>query len=263
MKHPFIKLAFVSLFLVGCNNVSEDAFYTPSLTNLPSYQDSTDYSYTPLEDFTVSITPLNLKEMMDSKESFCMVLHQLECHACSIIRPHLIRYISETHNTIYTIDIGNEINLLDIQSKYTKLEDENHTNVFFDGQDFIGTPTIYFFNKGNIVKKQIYQSSLSNYHFVYKLMQKYLKNSQTKLIKDETALVEYQVSSVIYYYDNKNTNEREIYQTLLANNCDLYIYPTNLYPSEIKSKIINYQNNLEFTISASTTYAEVENFLNK
>lgn len=263
MKRPFIKLAFVSLFLVGCNNVSEDAFYTPSLTNLLNYQSNTDYSYAPLEDFTVAITPLNLKEMMENKESFCMVLHQLECQACSIIRPHLIRYISETHSTIYSIDIGNEINLLEIQSKYTKLEDANHTNVFFDGQDFIGTPTIYFFNKGNIIKKQIYQTSLSNYHFVSKLLKKYLKNSQVKFIKNQSALAEYQTSSVIYYYDNKKANEREIYQILLANDYDLYIYPTYLYPSEIKSKIVDYQNNLEFTINASTTSAEVENFLNK
>ncbi len=263
MKRSFIKLAFVSLLLVGCNSVSEDAFYTPSLTNLPNYQSNVDYSYTPLEDFTVAITPLNLKEMMESKESFCMVLHQLECQACSIIRPHLIRYISETHNTIYSIDIGNEINLLEIQSKYTKLEDANHTNVFYDGQDFIGTPTIYFFNQGNIIKKQIYQTSLSNYRFVYKLLQKYLKNSQAKFIKNQDSLSSLKTNSVIYYYDNKNATEREIFQNVLINNYDIYIYPTYIYPSEIKSKIVDYQNNLEFTITASTTYTEVENFLNK
>lgn len=111
---------FVVLGLASCGK-QED----PVLTDEQKVQINVDESYTSI----IQLTPDEMKDKMDNKEDFFILLAQTTCSHCAAFKPILNEVVQNKHYEIFYVD-----------RMVTKLVDYEYT------------PTLVFFKKGEILK---------------------------------------------------------------------------------------------------------------
>lgn len=132
-----------------------------------------------------------LQNKLNNKDSFLLFIYSHSCDACEFYIPMVNNYIKENEVVFYSIDVGNE---------NTALRPTNGV------VDYIATPTICLFDKGNIVFKanpdtipEVFTSSTSMANYI----NKFAYVSSFKNINSESdldLLINDNTEKIIYYY---------------------------------------------------------------
>ncbi|MCH5180741.1 MAG: hypothetical protein J1F32_05980 [Erysipelotrichales bacterium] len=259
--NKIVLLLATSLVLFSCNN--KDAIYTPRLDINEQYNASIDYSEYSFDDYSVTITPTQLKTMLDNKESFAFYFHNRYCESCEGIKPLLIHYVLETKNAFYSLDIGNDSNFTEFQigNLYSQIKDANDYYLFKDEDDqfIFPTPVFYFINNGAIEKKQLVTSNMFNYSFFKKVMNKNLITSTSYIITNFDNLNKYRY---VYYCDLSKSYINDLYKEIIACS-DISIAINRLSSLEFsESKIVDQTSGRELITSDTTTLTDILSFYN-
>ena len=261
MHHKLLGITMVSLLLISCNSTKSADIFTPKLAIEESYNSKIDYSNYEIKDYTIEIQPKALRTMLETKQDFCFYIHQDGCAGCESFKPLVIRYILESKNTLYSINVADYY--LQIQQEGSKIKDANGEYLFYD-EEFnavFQTPTFYFFKDGAIKKKQLGTTNLLNYNLFKKTFNKYLVQSSSTMLPNETILSNYTTDKIVYYYNNDTLFRANLFKEILENiNINVNLY--NASNLSISPCIVNYATDESIEITDETTIASVLDFLN-
>lgn len=261
LKSAILLLA-TSFMLSSCGEIEYDpsAIYTPQLDINEKYDGKVDYSNFSFDDYSITINPVQFKSMLDNKEDFAFYFHNRACETCEKIKPLLIRYVLETKNAFYSLDIGNDSNYEGFQqgNLYNQIKDANDNYFFVDenGQFSFATPEFYFIKDGAISKKQLVTTNMFNYKFFKKVLNKYLIPSTSYvLITDDINKYRY-----VYYCDFSIYENNKLYKEIISNSEISLAISRIKSDSDDSSKIVDHFENEELIITNSTTLADVLTF---
>lgn len=272
-KHKVIFLiSLLSLF--SCDAKNKIIISTIELSD--SLLTATIDETTNIADYTLDINAPNVKEKIENKETFFLYYYSPSCGSCIELKPIMIRYIKEFGAAIYSLNIAktlytipgdtqettiNVTNFDWFQIKGNEVRDLNNNDVFCGlNGDCEGTPTLMTFKDGKYISKQYGTDNLFKDKVFKRFMNNHLSISKTKTITSNISNYE-KDSNIIYYFKNDSTNKVSLYNQILANNIDMYLYDTSLHESSIESKIINYKNNTELLVNDSTTFEDIMSFI--
>lgn len=259
-------LIFVTSFaLLSCNNediARETDIYTPQIALNEKYDKNKNYATEKVQNYTLPIMPLAFEKMFESKEDFIFYFHNIECEHCERIKPNLIRYILETKNTFYSMDIGDDLTFMELSKHYQDIKDQNDIYLFKDesGAFSYATPVFFVIKDGKIFKKQLVTENMFSYKYFAKVMAKYFITSASYVLKNLDDLKNYRY---VFYYDNSKENYVSIYRSVLAQDINsLAIVRLDIVETDKTCQIINQETTSSFIISETTTLEDTLSFLN-
>lgn len=270
------KVIFLISLLSLCSCGTKNKIVIPSIKLSDSLLTAIIDETTNIANYTLDINAPNIKEKIENKETFFLYYYSPSCGSCIELKPFMIRYIKESGAAIYSLDITKILYTIPgdtqettikvtnydwLQIKGNEIRDLNNTDVFCGPNgDCEGTPTLMTFKDGKYISKQYGTDNLFKDKVFKRFMDNHLSISKTKAIN--TNISDYEKdSNIIYYFKNDSANKVSLYNQILANNIDMYLYDTSLHESSIESKIINYKNNTELLVNDSTTFEDIMSFI--
>ena len=267
-----IFILITALLVTSCNDTA-NKINTPTLL-LDNSLITTNYDDAKISDYTIDINAQDVKQKIDSNESFFLFYHSHNCGECLLLTPIMIRYVIDTRATLYSIDIHKAIYTIPGETPETSVVvtnenelqslnilDKKNNNVFCNSQHTCeSTPTLMFFNNGIYTSKQYGTANLLKYKTFKRFMDNHLHISKTKMIKDNISTSETN-PNIIYYFNNDSLEKVELFKQIIDNDLDIILYDTSLYTSSIDSTIINYKDNSELIVTNTTTYDDIMAFI--
>lgn len=193
-------------------------------------------------DSFIYLNKTDLETTFELKKDFILVIGEIGCSSCEIIRPKLIDYIKDNQIVIYYADYNNYIN-------YAK-ENDLDTNVY--------SATILMYQKGEFKTSLEYSSSLyfDDNRLSLTLSSKitsssyYVINDLDSISYDGTKMYQFnyltsnkldniKVSSSINYFINYSKTDALLYSYLEDVKKDIYLY----YNNDIQISTLNIINN--------------------
>lgn len=217
-----ILLLMLSPIISSCSGSNIEKIYINSISrNYPASNDT-------LDDFLIQLDLATLTNMIETKESFPLYLSSNTCSACLSAKPNIIEYVKTYNRQIFYYDVTTSVDYFALAKAYP---DYNN----------LGTPSLYFYNKGVIKEKSVGANRLLSLSKTNNLLKGFTDVSNLTYIYNISLvnqLIESGEQILVIDKSNKEiaTSFANNYYDLLINKKEkAYIYDLSFTGSESKS----------------------------
>ncbi|MGI6714215.1 MAG: hypothetical protein ACOX3K_04165 [Bacilli bacterium] len=229
-----ISLILFSSLLTSCGIAEKDRIYLPFHYGVPAL--SNNYENQPITDYAVVIPLAHLPILEAGKEDFILYVGQDEryCSDCQFAGTAIREYIAKSKALIYYLDVTDYA----IASQLAK----HYEGVY----EFLGTPTILFYQAGQIRYDHIGSSRLRSYLQVKNLIDGYTRKSSINYVFPPTNINSlFEEENYLFFLDYQKENASALFNSLkpvLSRREKFYFIDWNYLAFELQNEL-------------STTYA--------
>lgn len=243
-----ISVLLLTLLLTGCGIKEKDRIYLSFHYGVPPLSNA--YINTPMSDYAVEISLEHLQALTSGKEDFILYVGQDEnrCPDCKIAGPSLREYIAKSKALIYYLDVSD----YEIATAFA----ESVANDY----EFLGTPTILFYQNGNILYDHVGSDRLYSYLQVKNLIEGYTKTNSISYVYPPTDIKAlFSTNHQLFFLDYQFEKANELYHSLRDDQKDanFYLIDWRYLNLELQTELIS-SYNLDLSNGACLNYPHNE-----